>query len=202
MLAIFISLQLCRSGFFALEAGHTKIVSRVSETHGPTRFTRQKVANILYSYLKLSNAPMPPKHPSNLSFSQKVLQLYVPRHHGLLRSCKHNRRKGVAYQVLSDDDVVILAIMNDTEHLMGDEPPLMVRVKAPATLPAGYTFQALLNDDPDRPFICEVVSVLLAWLLFCLSMFPCILHLQVSNLWTSFLDDCSPRAVLWRGKHF
>lgn len=32
----------------------------------------------------------------------------------------------------------------------------MVRVKAPATLPAGYTFEALLNDDPDRPFICEV----------------------------------------------
>jgi hypothetical protein len=41
---------------------------------------------------------------------------------------------------------------------MSDAPPLMVRVKAPATLPAGYTFEALLNDDPDRPFICEVVS--------------------------------------------
>jgi hypothetical protein len=48
--------------------------------------------------------------------------------------------------------------MNDTEKLMDNAPPLMVRVKAPATLPAGYTFEALLNDDPDRPFICEVVS--------------------------------------------
>ncbi len=48
--------------------------------------------------------------------------------------------------------------MDDTEKLMGDAPPLMVRVRAPATLPAGYTFEALLNDNPDRPFICEVVS--------------------------------------------
>lgn len=42
--------------------------------------------------------------------------------------------------------------MDDSEM-----PPLLVRVKAPATLPAGYTFEALLNDDPDRPFTCEVV---------------------------------------------
>jgi Cys-rich protein (TIGR01571 family) len=34
--------------------------------------------------------------------------------------------------------------------------PLMVHVRAPANLPAGYTFEALLNDDPDRPFTCEV----------------------------------------------
>ena len=46
---------------------------------------------------------------------------------------------------------------NTTERLMGGAPPLMVRVKSPATLPGGYTFQALLNDDPNRPFICEVV---------------------------------------------
>ena len=45
-----------------------------------------------------------------------------------------------------------------TDKLMGEAPPLMVRVRAPATLPAGYTFQANLNDDPNRPFICEVVS--------------------------------------------
>jgi hypothetical protein len=35
--------------------------------------------------------------------------------------------------------------------------PLMVQVTAPTTLPAGYTFEALVNDDPDRPFTCEVV---------------------------------------------
>jgi hypothetical protein len=35
--------------------------------------------------------------------------------------------------------------------------PLQVYVTAPATLPAGYTFEALVNDDPDRPFTCEVV---------------------------------------------
>lgn len=32
----------------------------------------------------------------------------------------------------------------------------MVTVTAPATLPAGYTFEALINDNPDRTFICEV----------------------------------------------
>jgi hypothetical protein len=34
----------------------------------------------------------------------------------------------------------------------------MVHVTAPAALPAGYTFEALVNDDPDRPFTCEVVG--------------------------------------------
>jgi hypothetical protein len=38
-----------------------------------------------------------------------------------------------------------------------EQIPLMVHVTAPATLPAGYTFEALVNDDPDRPFTCEVV---------------------------------------------
>jgi hypothetical protein len=40
----------------------------------------------------------------------------------------------------------------------GEKKPLMVYVTAPATLPAGYTFEALLNDDPDRAFTCEVVG--------------------------------------------
>lgn len=50
--------------------------------------------------------------------------------------------------------------MADDKVLMDEAemPPLMVRVRAPATLPGGYTFEALLNDDPDRPFTCEVVS--------------------------------------------
>ncbi|KAG7366118.1 PLAC8 family domain containing protein [Nitzschia inconspicua] len=38
----------------------------------------------------------------------------------------------------------------------GEIKPLMVSVTAPASLPAGYTFEALLNDDPSRPFLCEV----------------------------------------------
>eukprot|EP00339_Tiarina_fusa_P019449 CAMPEP_0117038926 /NCGR_PEP_ID=MMETSP0472-20121206/27353_1 /TAXON_ID=693140 ORGANISM="Tiarina fusus, Strain LIS" /NCGR_SAMPLE_ID=MMETSP0472 /ASSEMBLY_ACC=CAM_ASM_000603 /LENGTH=181 /DNA_ID=CAMNT_0004749277 /DNA_START=53 /DNA_END=595 /DNA_ORIENTATION=- len=37
-----------------------------------------------------------------------------------------------------------------------EKKPLMVYVTAPATLPGGYTFEALINDDPDRPFTCEV----------------------------------------------
>ena len=43
------------------------------------------------------------------------------------------------------------------DPLYDDNKPLMVHVTAPASLPAGYTFEALINDDPDRPFTCEVV---------------------------------------------
>jgi hypothetical protein len=38
-----------------------------------------------------------------------------------------------------------------------DVMPLMIHVTAPATLAAGYSFEALINDDPDRTFTCEVV---------------------------------------------
>ncbi|MGK3734400.1 MAG: hypothetical protein ACI8RD_004293 [Bacillariaceae sp.] len=41
--------------------------------------------------------------------------------------------------------------------------PVMVNVVAPSTLPAGYTFEAFLNDDKNRPFVCEVVRYVL-WL--------------------------------------
>jgi len=34
--------------------------------------------------------------------------------------------------------------------------PIMVSVTAPSTLPQGYTFEAFLNDDKNRPFVCEV----------------------------------------------
>ena len=34
---------------------------------------------------------------------------------------------------------------------------IMVRVTAPANLPAGYTFVAEVNGDPQRTFTCEVV---------------------------------------------
>ena len=44
--------------------------------------------------------------------------------------------------------------------------PVMVSVEAPSTLPAGYTFEAFLNDDKNRPFVCEVVRtyVYVLWL--------------------------------------
>lgn len=35
--------------------------------------------------------------------------------------------------------------------------PIMVSMTAPSTLPQGYTFEAFLNDDKNRPFVCEVV---------------------------------------------
>jgi Cys-rich protein (TIGR01571 family) len=38
----------------------------------------------------------------------------------------------------------------------GDDFPLMINVEAPSTLPAGYTFEAYVNDDKMRPFTCEV----------------------------------------------
>jgi len=50
--------------------------------------------------------------------------------------------------------------MASTEYRQsGDEEanvPLMVNVMAPSTLPAGYTFEAYVNDDKTRPFTCEV----------------------------------------------
>jgi hypothetical protein len=39
----------------------------------------------------------------------------------------------------------------------GGDLPLMVHVTAPATLPAGYTFEAEINGDPAKLFTCEVV---------------------------------------------
>jgi hypothetical protein len=37
------------------------------------------------------------------------------------------------------------------------DPPMMVHVTAPATLPAGYTFEAEINGDPNKLFTCQVV---------------------------------------------
>lgn len=34
--------------------------------------------------------------------------------------------------------------------------PLMLHVRAPSTLPAGYTFEAEINGDPNKTFTCEV----------------------------------------------
>jgi hypothetical protein len=38
--------------------------------------------------------------------------------------------------------------------------PVLVHVTAPATLPAGYTFEAFVNGDPNRTFTAEVVRSL------------------------------------------
>ena len=40
-----------------------------------------------------------------------------------------------------------------------DIQAIMVSVTAPSTLPEGYTFEAYLNDDKNRPFTCEVVRL-------------------------------------------
>lgn len=51
-------------------------------------------------------------------------------------------------------------IMASTDYKeSGDEEaklPLMISVTAPSTLPAGYTFEAYVNDDKMRPFTVEV----------------------------------------------
>ena len=52
----------------------------------------------------------------------------------------------------------------ETGYVESDEVvklPLMISVTAPSTLPAGYTFEAYVNDDKMRPFTCEVVSIFL-----------------------------------------
>ena len=40
--------------------------------------------------------------------------------------------------------------------------PIMVHVTAPADLPAGYTFEALLNGNPERTFTAVVVRTICA----------------------------------------
>jgi hypothetical protein len=53
-----------------------------------------------------------------------------------------------------------MASLNQSDGLIENDEypkPLLITVRAPATLPAGYTFEAFLNDDPNRPIICEVV---------------------------------------------
>jgi hypothetical protein len=42
-------------------------------------------------------------------------------------------------------------------NLIRPDLPMMVHVTAPATLPAGYTFEAEINGDPTKLFTCEVV---------------------------------------------
>jgi hypothetical protein len=56
----------------------------------------------------------------------------------------------------------------------GDVLPIMVHVTAPATLPAGYTFEAELNGDPALVFNCEVVRPFfwLAVVSFCMVILP------------------------------
>jgi hypothetical protein len=39
----------------------------------------------------------------------------------------------------------------------GPPPPLMIHVTAPATLPAGYTFEAQINGDESKVVTIEVV---------------------------------------------
>ena len=54
-----------------------------------------------------------------------------------------------------------MATSASTPHtnLVRPDLPMMVHVTAPATLPAGYTFEAEINGDPTKLFTCEVVSV-------------------------------------------
>lgn len=48
---------------------------------------------------------------------------------------------------------------SETDYkVAGGELPMMVHVTAPATLPAGYTFEAEINGDPNKLFTCEVVG--------------------------------------------
>ena len=55
--------------------------------------------------------------------------------------------------------------MSSTEYKIAGEaegsagqPPMMVHVVAPSSLPEGYTFEAQVGGDPERTFTVEVVS--------------------------------------------
>ena len=53
--------------------------------------------------------------------------------------------------------------MSSTDYKVADDsasaPPMMVHVVAPSSLPEGYTFEANINNDPERTFTVEVVSI-------------------------------------------
>ena len=52
-------------------------------------------------------------------------------------------------------------VASDTPYTSaGADVPLMVHVTAPATLPAGYTFEAEINGDSNKLFTCEVVRLI------------------------------------------
>lgn len=72
--------------------------------------------------------------------------------------------------------------------------PMMVHVIAPASLPAGYTFEAEINGDNQKTFTCEVVSYMKYNYL---EVARCIMpHLRVLSIFYS------PEEVLKRGKSF
>ena len=54
----------------------------------------------------------------------------------------------IDYQAATDDGAVNSA----------SAPPMMVHVVAPSSLPGGYSFEAQINNDPERTFTVEVVS--------------------------------------------
>jgi hypothetical protein len=71
---------------------------------------------------------------------------------------------------------------NDHGMLLADDglkPLMMVHVTAPASLPAGYTFEAEINGDPNKVFTCEVV---------CMKYVCVASHLLVSDLLHAFLS--------------
>ena len=67
--------------------------------------------------------------------------------------------------------------------------PMMIHVTAPSDLPAGYTFEALINDDPTKKFICEVVRVEV--------LFSCVTVMMIDSLtfscFRSSRKEASPR---------
>lgn len=91
-------------------------------------------------------------------------QKFRPVHRSLINSQRKYR-----YRVITTATTLELTTMAPTENsadkmdaLYPDQEaiPVKVHVLAPATLPAGYTFEASVNGDPERTFTAEVVCAL------------------------------------------
>ena len=67
----------------------------------------------------------------------------------------------------------------NTVTLVRPDLPMMVHVTAPATLPAGYTFEAEINGDPNKLFTCEVVRVCVC-VCVCVCSWVCAIMLNVT----------------------
>lgn len=63
------------------------------------------------------------------------------------------------YENNEENQELVGLIDHETESNVEESAiAMMVRVRAPATLPEGYTFVAEVNEDPLKTFTCRVVS--------------------------------------------
>jgi hypothetical protein len=84
-------------------------------------------------------------------------------HEALLNQIPQQTTSGIEYDENGEEQERVELIQshdrpNDIGDLGGEASvAMMVRVRAPVSLPEGYTFVASINEDPAKTFTCRVV---------------------------------------------